>query len=435
MSVEGHRVRLMPAGLSSGQKRLLVYAVAVFALSSVITLIFWQILPATARLNESSDYTGFYRPVARNIQNGHGIVDAEGNPAVSYPPGYPLILGALFALSDLSNVPEESALSIFALLSMGVSSVMMFFLARSMWGARPALISSFVWMTYPLCLWLTKQPNSEISFVIVFYAGLFLFLRAMLRRSRSWPPYFLAGLFIGLSMLIRPIAIGGGVAVGAIPWLAAREMTTRFRLRLLLLLLLGNFVVITPWEMWAYSRTGRVVPLSTAGVIAVRDGLTFAVNRKGYRQGVQVPRDVTALVQDILEHCDQIRSLGDVASVIARESQRRPLAVAKLFVIKLMRSWYGTDSQRFEIPIMLIQITYLALIVWSSVAAWKRGGTARQLTIGIWLVVLYFWAMTVASLTAVRYMVPAMGLLFTLLPVLFTAGKAAIRPPSKVLRV
>ena len=55
------------------------------------------------------------------------------------------------------------------------------------------------------------------------------------------------------------------------------------------------------------------------------------------------------------------------------------------------------DSGRFETPILLIQTAYLVLALWGSGAAWRRGGTTKQLAMSIWLLALYFWGMTVLS--------------------------------------
>jgi hypothetical protein len=273
-------------------------------------------------------------------------------------------------------------------------------------------------MTYPFALWLTKQPNSETLFLPVFYAGIALFWYALLHKSRAWSLYCLSGCLMGFAMLVRPIAIGMGVLLGALLWFAGCSMTARLRLFLVTMLLLGNLVTILPWEVWVYSTTGRVVVLSTGGPRSMRDGLTFAAARpsKDYRQIVNVPQDVAALTQDIFGRLDKTTSLGQIASVLLEKLHTQTLTVVKLFALKALRSWYGTDNGRLEMPIMLIQTVYLVVILSSSITVWKRGGIVRQLTIGIWLIVLYFWVMTVVVLSILRYMVPVMGLLFVLVP-------------------
>lgn len=65
---------------------------AVFLSSILITLLFWNIVPASLQANESSDYIYFYEPVAQNLLAGHGLTTANGEFATAYPPGYPLLL-------------------------------------------------------------------------------------------------------------------------------------------------------------------------------------------------------------------------------------------------------------------------------------------------------------------------------------------------------
>jgi 4-amino-4-deoxy-L-arabinose transferase-like glycosyltransferase len=399
----------------------------IFATSIVTILLFWVMLPDSFHINENRDYKAFYEPVARRIIAGDGLTNADGTPALRYPPGYPLILAGLFGVSHLLHISQETALAALSLLSMGLTSVFVFMLARSIWSTRPALVAALVWMTYPFALWLTKQPNSEISFLVVFYGAFYLFWDALLRRSRAWSTYFLIGFLMGLAMLIRPIAIGTGFLMGVLLWIVRRDMTARLRFSLAIVVLLGNLMAISPWETWAYATTGRVIVLSTGGVPGIQDGLTFALARapKGYRQIVKVPQDVTALMQDIYSRSSEMKSLGAVASVMGEKLQTQPLAVTKLFSLKAIRSWYGTDSGRFELPNLLIQGAYLFLVLWGSRTAWRRGGAAKDLTISVWLIALYFWGMTTLVLSILRYMVPAIGLLFVLLPgVLFKRENA-----------
>jgi len=387
----------------------------VFATSIVITLLFWMILPTNFRINESTDYTGFYEPLARSVLEGRAFTHMDGTPATRYPPGYPLLLAGVFGLSHLLNISEAAILSGFILLCMGLESVLTFMLARTIWRPMLALVSSLVWITYPFALWLTKEPFSENPFIVVLYGGFYLFWYALLRRSSAWPTYFVSGLLMGCAMLIRPIAIGVGFVMAAIIWLLRRDISGRSRLFLMTMLLVGNFMAIFPWEAWIYSNTGNVVVLSSSGVIAIRDGLTFAVSG-GFRRAGGLSADVMVLMKDLSGRGDEMESLQQIITVMTEQLRTRPLTVIKLFAIKSVLSWYGTDRRRFETYTMLIQIPYLVLILWGSWAAWKKGGLPKELTISIWLMVAYFWGVTLLVSPLLRYMTPVMGLLFVLIP-------------------
>jgi hypothetical protein len=408
------RNQLVQLGLFSWSARV------VFVNSTLVVLLFWITLPTTFQ-STNSDYIFLYEPLARNILEGRGFMRLDGEPVIACPPGYPLVLAGIFGFSHFLGLPEETAHSAFTLLSMGLTSAFVFMLARSIWGTFPALISSLIWTTYPFALWFTKLSGSEIPFMVVFYGGVYLFWYAQLRKSHAWSLYFSSGLLVGLAMLIRPIAIGVGFVMGTILWLIRRDMKVSLRLFLIIMILLGNLVAILPWEIWAYFTTGKIVALSTNGTSTISNGLTFAIplDSKSYRQGVNVSQDIELLMRDFHARDSEMQSLGGAITVVKEALQSQPLTVMKLFALKVGRSWYGTDSNRLETLILLIQIPYLALIMWSSKAAWKQGGSAKQLSIGIWLIVLYFWGMTTISISTLRYMAPVMGLLFVLVSACF----------------
>lgn len=387
---------------------------AILAASMLATVAFWKVLPHSFRLNEGSDYVNAYEPIARNVIAGYGFTIEPGTPATGYSPGYPLILVSIFSASKRLGVSEDVSLSVFAVISMALVSMFVFLLTRMFWGTLPALITSLIWMTYPFALWLTKQPNSELPFMVVLYGGLCLFWYALSQRLPA-RVYFLCGLVFGVAMLIRPIAIGIGLVLAVIVWFTRREIGRRVRLLMIVMLLLGNVLAIAPWETWVYAKTGKVILLSTNGVKSIRDGLMFAVDPKGYRQDSSIPPDVIQVMNDIRVHENEISTFSNIPPIVFREFRAHPIAVIKLLLLKAARSWYGTDSQRLEGPTLLIQLVYLVLVAWGAWRAWRHGGLQRKFVIGALLLTVYFWGMTVLVLSILRYMVPAVGLLFVLI--------------------
>lgn len=410
-------------------------AVAVGVAAVVIALLFRLTLPAGAQANESADYTTFYEPVARSLLAGDGFTFRAGQPATAYPPGHPVMLAGVFWLAGVLGVSEGTALAVVAALVMGIGSALLWGVARRVWSPRAALLAPLLWMTYPFALWLTKQPNSELPFLVALFGAWYVLWRAVLQRSRRWPLFFLCGILVGIAMLIRPIAIGVGVLFGLLLWGTRRDLEPRVRAGVIGLLLLGNLVAVLPWEVWLYRQTSGVVLLSTNGPASIQDGLTFAVNPGAQRQPTQVSAGVAAVMQRVQARSGQLTSLGAVAAVMWAELRTHPIAVGELVALKAARSWYGTDSGRQETAIPLIQAVYLLIFLAASYAAWTRGGPARQLTVGVWLLVLYFWGMTVLALSILRYMVPAIGLLFLLTPALVPrwverAGSSGPLPPG-----
>jgi len=410
------RQRIRDAWQPSPRLELLL----VFVLVTVVTLLFWVILPADVLRNQSADYTRFYEPVARNIANGRGITLTGGGLATEYPPGFPLILAGVFRLSAMLHVPEDLALSIFALLCFGAAAVFVFLLSRTIWGSHCGLVSAMAWATYPLVLSLTRQPVSELPFLVLFYGGLWALWLTLKRGGRSLVWLFTVGLLMGLSMLVRPIAVAVSLVLAFAMYLQLRGSGFFKKLVPISILLVGTLIAVAPWEAWVLLRTGRVITLSTNGVDSILDGLTFAVRSEeygtDYRRDFRVSQDALAVMLSIRRHSSEIESLSDVASHLTSHVEGRPLAVAEILALKAIRSWYGTDSGRYEGWILGIQALYLPLLLWGCCRSIRAGGRARDLTVIVLMLLAYCWVMTTLVLSIVRYMVPILGLLFVLLP-------------------
>ena len=411
---------------------------AIFVLAMAVSAAFWAVLPAEYRENQSSDFTNAYEPVARAIAAGRGIVTEEGEMATRYPPGFSLALAAVFRLGDALGVGDETMLWLFRLLCAGLSAVLVYALSRLVWSPGLALLPALAWLTYPFFLWLTKQPNSEVPFVPVLYGALYLFWLALARRAtgpRAWALYLPAGVLVGAAMLIRPAALGLSVVLAVVLFFCAgREISRRTRLGYGGLVLLGSLLVVAPWEAAVYARTGEIIPLSSGGAMTIHDGLTFLAVPKEYRREVAVPADVADLMWTIHERRDETATTGGVLRVIAEEARAAPSAFAKLMGIKVVRSWYGIDSRILEMPTIALQLVYLALIGWGSVYTWRAGGALRRLTAGNWLIVLYFWGMTLLVVPLLRYMAPVMGLLLIALPGVYLSLVARRARPAPATR-
>ena len=406
---------------------------ALFLLAMAAAGLFWAVLPAEYRQNQSTDYLAHYEPVARAILAGRGITDEAGQLATRYPPGFSLLLAGAWAVGGAAGLGDDVTLLALRLLCAGLAALLLYGLARLVWPAWAALAVGAVWAVYPFALWITKQPNSEVPFIPLFFATLLVFWLAVLRRPRVWPLYLLAGALAGAAMLVRPAALGLGVVLAVLVVLLARPVRWPARLGLAALLLLGNALVVAPWLGAAYAATGKIIPLSSGGTVTLKDGLTFLVVEKEYRQDVPVAEDVAELMRAYQSRRAEMTSIGALLGVVLDEARREPLAFLKFTLIKAGRSWYGIDSRTFEGPTLAIQLLYLALILGGNgVAFFGRGAATprrdelRHMLAGNWLIVLTFWIMTMTAVPLLRYMLPLMGPLFIALPAVYYALRSRL---------
>jgi hypothetical protein len=138
----------------------------VFFASVLIVIVFNALLPARFRITSPTDYVKVYEPTARNILAGRGIVTPDGALLTWYPPGFPLILAATFWLSDMVRVPETTALLVLNSIGIGLSGVFVTLLARTVWGVGPSVIAGLVWISYPLGLYYSTFPSTEIPYMV-----------------------------------------------------------------------------------------------------------------------------------------------------------------------------------------------------------------------------------------------------------------------------
>jgi 4-amino-4-deoxy-L-arabinose transferase-like glycosyltransferase len=394
------------------------FSILVFFAAIIVSIIFWAVLPARFEITTSTDFDNYYRPVALALLDGEGFTYQGIYPAIRYTPGYPLILAGVYGSAHLLGIPEQVALSIVILLGSGLVAVLVFRLASSVWGPRPALIAAGLWVTYPFALITFRQANAALPFMIVFYGALLVFWTHIRKQSRSIWAYLACGLLLGIATLIRPVAIWIGLLFAAILIATLHKVPISRRLILAGLMLMANLAAVLPWQVWVNAQTDESVLLTTGGVPSIRDGLTFAAADKD-RADVAVPPDVLILQQSILDQYADLHSFGDVIRTMWGHLETEPLAVIELFAIKAARSWYGTDSQQYDRWILIIQIPYLIAIGWGLIATMKHNRPARLLGGIILLIGLYFWGMTTLVLSIVRYMIPAIGLLFILVPAIF----------------
>lgn len=386
--------------------------VTLFALALLVQLVFLQLLPAAYRVNESTDYLTFYEPVAESIRSGDGFQTPRGTPAVRYPPGYPVLLAGVFEAADVLGVSGDLAVRALIVGLTAGSAVLIFLLGRHLFGSRVGFIAALLWMTYPVNLWLAKQPNSEVPFIFVLYGTLLVLVRALDSRRRLAAIVFLCGAGLGVASLIRAsaIAIAVPVAIGIFLWM--RGASVRLRLALCGVLLAGNLVAVMPWEVWATATTGRVIPLSEGGRAAVLAGIIQRTGKDEFEKSA--PADVKALMRRAREQRSSLRSFGDIIGFLWDEAGNHPAAVGKLLFLKAIGPWYVTFSGRLDLLVALVQVPYLALVTGGAFVAWKRGGRERSTVFLIALIGAYSWLVAVATAPRLRYLAPAFGLFLVL---------------------
>jgi 4-amino-4-deoxy-L-arabinose transferase-like glycosyltransferase len=391
------------------------------AISIVVLLAFWKIVPGGSfNQKDNPDYTTYYLPVAQNIAHGQGIT-IHGKPVLEYPPGYPVIAAGCLLIANQTGCNENLILRLCIVLFFSFGALLIYLLAKKIWNPFSALLASILWSCYPIVLWSARNPNTELPFSVFLYTGMLCVLSGWRTQKRSPLFFFIGGVLCGISMLIRPIAIGIGILF-ALLLLLQRSCLFRRKLLFALCLVAGNLLTVLPWELWVYSQTHHIVLLSSSNrnSVTVFDGLTFGVwNPEGIRKGITVPRDVRNLMNEVVQkymHDIESTSPKEMYAFMADKFKKQPVTVIKFIAIKAVRCWYGTFTNKLETPIFLVQLMYLLFLLWASVILWRKHQELRFLLIAGFVITCYFWGMSILVDPLVRYMMPVFGSLIIIFP-------------------
>jgi hypothetical protein len=403
-------------GVSERQRFLLLSLSAVVALFA--HLLFLLLLPQAWLRNQSSDYSGYYEPVAQSLIAGNGFY-LHTKPALTYPPGIPVLYAAAFWASREVQISEANALRILEGFLLTFSAVLVCFLTMRFFRWKVALLASALWSTYPFHLWLTKQPDATSLFSVLLLTSMLVFFACSCKTQNAVRYGGLLGLILGVTALMKPFSIGLPLVFAALAGVSSISSSRRNRIVFSACLLLTYAATISPWEIWARHVEGHWIPLCTNGANALIDGITFGTER-GLAQ-VSLPEGARALVVDAVTRHPQLKSTRSIAHFVLTKVRQTPRAVLELLLVKAARSWFGNESRTLEGWIASIQFLYLPFLLLGARTVWKYGD-ARQKNFALLAIVItaYFWIMTAVTAEAIlRYMVPVICLLVVFVAVSF----------------
>jgi 4-amino-4-deoxy-L-arabinose transferase-like glycosyltransferase len=380
-------------------------AFSVFLFALVCQTAFLIVLPKAYRTIEASDYFTFYGPVAQNLAEGRGLV-INGKLPSRYPPGFPAYLAPQFFLAEKTNTSPLTVIKIFNVFVSSITCVVVFFLAEVIFGERVGFVSALLWAAYPFNLWLTKQPDSEIPFMLVFLLALLCYFRGL--RSGKIGLFVGTGLLLAGAGLIRPIALFVALIL-AVLLTFYRPIPFARRLLLGATVLAAFAAAVLPWEVELKAYTGHFAPLSTGGPVSIFDGLTFPAKSGNNTRGrAWVPKSAEALAYRLRGEESSLQTPAEIATALRSEWHSAPAGLIEMGLLKIVRSWYGADSMRHEAGILVIQCVCLLFALPGVWLAWRDFAKERFEIVVLFALVLYFWGMTTMVLSILRYMVPVM---------------------------
>lgn len=395
-----------------------------FVLQLAVLVAFRLVLPADAAANEGSDFDAFYRPVAEQVADGHGL-ELDGEPATRYPPGYPLVLAGAFVLADVIGVARADVVAPLTVVLAAVAGLFLHLIARRLLGRRHAWVASAAWLLYPLTLWTTKQPNSEVPFLVGLYAAVLVLVPLLLTGRAGARRLATVGLLLGAAAVVRPAGLALIAATALVAWLRLADDLRR-RTALVALLLATAAVPVLTASVWASAQRHEPALLSDSNAANLVEGLSFAVDDPEEAHDLPMPGGLRDFVLDAHAHEGELLRDDSAPDLLRTTAREQPVVLVELIAYKAARAWYGTESFRYEGLLLATQVVWLGLAAAGARHRWRDEAVRWFVALVVALNVAA-WAAAIVGLSIVRYLVPTAGLLAPLVAVALVGAARRIR--------
>jgi 4-amino-4-deoxy-L-arabinose transferase-like glycosyltransferase len=289
--------------------------------------------------NDAFEYD-FY---AHSIAAGDGYPESgylrQGGPTAIRGPGYPYLLGGVYAATGDSRTAGRLAGA-----ALGVLAVFLIYLiGRRIWGRRVGLIAGGLAAVFPPLVLLSRELWSETLFLPLALGAVLCALE--FRRSGGglrWAAG--AGALCGLALLTRNTAAPLLICI-PLGMVVAPFRFTLEKLRAPLVVLVVAALVVAPWTIRNLAEFGRLVPVTTSTGITssgVYNPATYGSGTHGaWRTPQAIPRFAPLFETPGVDE-------SEVDSELRREARdfawEHPGYVAEVFAWNLVRMFELTGD-------------------------------------------------------------------------------------------
>jgi 4-amino-4-deoxy-L-arabinose transferase-like glycosyltransferase len=318
------------------------------------------------------DDTGWYNSLGRELAAGLGYRNLDGTAQLFWPPGYPMVLAAVYKLTGDSL---RVALLLNAALG-ALSAALIYAIGRRAFDGRTALLGALLVALFPGLIFFAGVTMTEVSFTFCLLLALWLLIES--EAAGAWWLLVPAGLVIGFASLIRGHAVL--LPIVAIPFWWRSTGSWRPVLARAGGVALLAVVVIAPWTARNFIRSDAFIPIAAnfgvdlyLGHSTQADGRLRATNDFPYPEGLS-------------EQELQVRLNGDAARSAIKYAARHPLREVVLSARKIYWLYYNDHEG----------------------IVWNEGHGARTILRGPWrarLVLLtdgWYWLVLACAALGVR---------------------------------
>jgi len=373
-----------PAPAAPALRRRLII-LAILAVAVVVRLAAVLLIEVDPRAHWSYDMS-WYDGAARRLAKGWGYIGVDAAPTAAWPPGYPLVLAALYLLVG----PSLLAAKLLNVVLAAATVLLTYLIARELRRPVAGLVGAAILAVFPGWVLFAPLVLSEALFAFLFCLALWVFIRWDARGGAGTGSWLGLGVFLGATSLVR------GVGFFLLPVFASTRLlegaSWRAVGRTTLAAAAGVVIAMIPWTVRNHLRLGYPILIASDGAFALYVGNSPIAT--GYHD-MTMREPYLARFGELIE---QPNPRGEVEVVRAEMREalawmvRNPHRVAALVPAKIFYMWKDDRGAR----------------------TWMKEGLARRLSPGaqealFGAVDAFYWAVLALALLGVRRFLPRDG--------------------------
>lgn len=410
-------------------------AIKIFLFSFLVASLYAWFLLAYFKFGYFDLYPDYYGVLAKNLLNGKGFIIHEGGqPVVWRPPLYPLFLTTIYVVFGVNHL----SLVITQILIHSLCCVLIFYLFHNIFNRELGIITAIFWSFYPLINYYTIRELPTVLFTFIFL--LFLILFNEFHRSPDKRKAFFIGILQGMLILTKLFFKGfpylfilymffrsikdkhnhitvqnNGFCssfiqmIQTMRWINIKRISKNF-IPILSFFIFGLFIVLTPWVVRNYSKTGHFPVIGVGGGFTVWFGNNLEYDGLDYDQlSPDKEAELKTKVKKIIGEGSGVDFANDKKLYLEaiKNFKRYPTKSIWLMVKKSFRLWFSVYSKKiskYQWLVFLIQIVIIATAILGISTLIYR----KRFIWPLILPLIYFQFVYMLFTATVRYCMPVM---------------------------
>ncbi len=195
-------IKYLPVKISISKKTIFYILILLGLILRLLWLFESSHMPRTYWEPTEMQETDLVNLHALEMQKGVWFRNYDGSPSARRPIGYPLILGAAYALFG-SHLLVAWSLN---LLLQFITMLLIYKMGEALFGARLGLFALALFAFHPQAICSIKMLTDEHAFLAIWYFGLWLLIGILKRKDFAYS-WLVLGVVFGFAAMIRTHAI------------------------------------------------------------------------------------------------------------------------------------------------------------------------------------------------------------------------------------